>query len=609
MYIRILPLLIFGSFIVTYADSALQTTWSGGPGVLGPVTDWSNQFYIATDVEWSIPGYIILQYFIFEHTIDGYFQGACSIYSEDIDGDGDMDVLGAALIADDITWWENIDGSGIFWIEHTVDGDFDGARSVYSEDINGDGYMDVLGAAYTADEIAWWENIDGSGTSWTEHTVDGNFDGVRSVYSEDIDGDGDMDVLGAAYKADEIAWWENIDGSGTSWTKQTIDGDFDSAYSVYSEDIDGDGDMDILGAASTSPTEDITWWENIDGSGTSWAQHTVDDFFSGAMSVYSEDINGDGYMDVLAAAYTHDDITWWENIDGSGISWTEHTVDGDFDGARSVYPEDIDGDGDMDILGSALVDDDITWWENINGSGTSWAKHTVDGSFYGPECVYAADINDDGNMDVFGASYSLNDITWWDINGYSLGGSLESSVLDTQGDPDWDYLDSYSQTPPGTSISFQVRASEDHTSMGVWSDTLLAPCFLEGILTDGDQFVQYRAILETSNPDSTSKLHDVTITWNPLGVGDDPHVTEYLLFGAEPNPANGSPNIGFAVPGLSPVELSIFDLTGRLVIVTSQQEYSMGTHQVQLNDLTPGIYFCRMISGEFMATQRFVVIE
>jgi hypothetical protein len=38
-------------------------------------------------------------------------------------------------------------------------------------------------------------------------------------------------------------------------------------------------------------------------------------------------------------------------------------------------------------------------------------------------------------------------------------------------------------------------------------------------------------------------------------------------------------------------------------------EYSPGFHDVLLGELTPGIYFCRMISGDFTATQRFVVIE
>jgi len=83
----------------------------------------------------------------------------------------------------------------------------------------------------------------------SEHLVEGDFDDVRSVYSADIDGDGDLDILGAAYLEDDITWWENTDGSGTSWTDHLVEGDFDGAYSVYSADIDGDGDMDVLGAA------------------------------------------------------------------------------------------------------------------------------------------------------------------------------------------------------------------------------------------------------------------------------------------------------------------------------------------------------------------------
>ena len=35
---------------------------------------------------------------------------------------------------------------------------------------------------------------------------------------------------------------------------------------------------------------------------------------------------------------------------GDGSVWTEHTVNGDFDGAWSVYSADVDGDGDLDAF-------------------------------------------------------------------------------------------------------------------------------------------------------------------------------------------------------------------------------------------------------------------
>ena len=344
---RLSIILISITTFVSFAGTATQTDWSGGDGVIGPVIDWGDQFYSDTDVNWSSdPGEVSLGYSPVEHTVDGSFDGANSVYAQDVDGDGDMDVLGAAYLDDDITCWENDDGSGTSWTEHTIDGSFDRATSVYAQDVDGDGYMDVLGTASgDDDEITWWENVDGSGTSWTEHTLDGSFHGARSVYAEDVDGDGDMDVLGAAYLDDCITWWENDDGSGTSWTEHTVDG-FTRATSVYAQDVDGDGDMDVLGSAYA--VHDITWWENDDGSGTSWTEHTVDGNFAGAWSVHAQDVNGDGDMDVLGAAWGDDDITWWENYDGSGTSWTEHTFV-DFYGPQSVYAQDVDGDGYMDV--------------------------------------------------------------------------------------------------------------------------------------------------------------------------------------------------------------------------------------------------------------------
>jgi hypothetical protein len=270
----------------------------------------------------------------------------------------------------------------------------------------------VLGAAYYDNDITWWENTAGDGTAWTEHTVDGAFDGAVSVYAVDVDDDGDMDILGSALDDDAIAWWENTVGDGTAWTEHTVDGAFEGAAWVCAADIDGNGDLDVLGAAAGA--DDITWWENADGDGTSWTEHTVDGAFDGAKSVFAADVDGDGDLDVLGTAYNDDDVTWWENTAGNGTVWTEHTVDGEYNDARSVYAADIDGDGDMDVLGAAKYDNDITWWENTAGDGTAWTEHTVDGAFDGAISVSAADIDGDGDMDVLGAAFVEDAITWWE---------------------------------------------------------------------------------------------------------------------------------------------------------------------------------------------------
>ncbi len=610
-FLLLIPLMLI--CFDAFAGTATQTDWSGGDGIWGPVFGWGNEFHTDTDIEcYCSISNILLQKTMalnpLEHTVSGDFVSALSVYSSDVNGDGYLDVLGAAYSGVEITWWENMDGSGTSWIEHIVDDEFIGAHELSSADVDGDGCMDILGAAVNDDDITWWENIDGSGTSWTKHTVAGDYDGACSVDASDVNGDGYMDVLGAASVANEITWWENLNGSGISWTEHTICASFVAPRRVRSADVNGDGYMDVLGAAEVA--NDITWWENLDGSGTSWTEHTVDGDFAGPKSVYAADVNGDGYMDVLGAAYLSNEITWWENLDGSGTSWTEHTVDGDFAGAFSVYSADLNKDGYWDVLGAACYDDDITWWENMDGSGTSWTEHTIDGDFDYANSVYAADVNGDSYMDILGAAFYANDITWWDLTEFLPDGLLESSVLDVQESPDWETLDWTGAEPPGTEIAFQVRASDNSSSMGDWSDILTVPCALEGILDDEDNFFQYRVILNTTDSLLTPVLHDVTINWQPF-TGTQEGSTEAValaLYGAQPNPACGFATLVFELPVDTSVELTVYDLTGRAVRFICDQ-YEGGMHQVRVEDLACGVYIVRMVSEDHTLIRQFVVLE
>ena len=69
-----------------------------------------------------------------------------------------------------------------------------------------------------------------------------------------------------------------------------------------------------------------------------------------------------------------------------------------FDGANSVVSADIDDDGDNDVLGAARFGDDIVWWENLDGSGFSWTNHVIFSFFNGAQSVVAVDLNQNGNM-------------------------------------------------------------------------------------------------------------------------------------------------------------------------------------------------------------------
>ena len=185
-----------------------------------------------------------------------------------------------------------------------------------------------------------------------------------SVYVADVDGDGDMDALSASRDDNKVVWYENTLRGGSFWTPHTITTDANSPYSVYAADVDGDGDMDALSASRDD--DKVAWYENTSGDGSSWTPHTITTDADGATSVYAGDLDGDGDMDVLSASFFDDKIAWYENTSGDGSSWMLHTITTDADSARSVYAADVDGDGDMDVFSASQSDDKIAWYENTS---------------------------------------------------------------------------------------------------------------------------------------------------------------------------------------------------------------------------------------------------
>lgn len=341
--------------------------------------------------------------FFIRHIISTGYVAPSSMYPADIDGDGDVDVCSAALMHNEINWWEN-DGNGSF-TGHTIHGSYWHPTSVYATDLDADGDTDVLaagdGSFAFGGEVTWWQN-DGN-EQFTQQTIDANFPGAASVYATDVDGDGDKDVLAAGGETNQIAWWEN-DGD-EHFSKHIVDDNYEAASFVLAADLDGDDDVDVLGSSFVAGQ--IAWWEN--NGEEVFLKHTIDAAFAGVSRLHAADVDSDGDVDVLGTASIDDAITWWEN-DGDG-TLVRHDIDDAYNGATSVYAVDLDQDGDMDVLGAARDAGEITWWENDGHQ--AWTEHTVDRNFAGAVAVHASDVNGDGGLNVLGATFSGETIAWW----------------------------------------------------------------------------------------------------------------------------------------------------------------------------------------------------
>jgi hypothetical protein len=95
-----------------------------------------------------------------------------------------------------------------------------------------------------------------------------------------------------------------------------------------------------------------------------------------------------------------------------------------------------------------------------------------------------------------------------------------------------------------------------------------------------------------------------------VGIEDSmaPVLPGALMYPFFPNPSSGIPVARFSLDEAASVELHVFDFSGRL-IDSVKGTFVQGDHLVQLNDLSPGIHFCRMTTEGFTATQRFVVTD
>ena len=140
----------------------------------------------------------------------------------DLDGDGDQDVLSASVGDDKIAWYENTDGLGAWGAQRVITTSADGAVWVYAADLDGDGDFDVLSSSWFDNKFAWYENTDGLGTFGPQQVITTSVAGAMAVYTADLDGDGDVDVLSASLGDNKVAWYENMNGLGEFGPQQVI---------------------------------------------------------------------------------------------------------------------------------------------------------------------------------------------------------------------------------------------------------------------------------------------------------------------------------------------------------------------------------------------------
>jgi len=303
--------------------------------------------------------------------------------------------------------------------EIILDDNTHGAAGITSGDYDKDGDLDIVVAGLEDHRIIMFENRLNENLGWGKYPIQNGVFSAHSVYSADFDKDQDLDIVVAAYWGEPgVFWLRNDGGQPVNWRKFPIDSEFINAHEVYAYDVDMDDNVDILGASSDLNT--ISWWKNEGADTTEWEEQVISDEVELAKSVRAEDIDGDGDIDIVGVAITANDIYWWENKGGDPIEWFQHTVDPNFYGAHMIELINMDDDDDIDIVCAGYLGHQIAWWRNTGQDTIIWEKETIGNGVINACAVKVVDLDGDTDLDVIATAQGSNQvIIWYNKNGFA----------------------------------------------------------------------------------------------------------------------------------------------------------------------------------------------
>jgi len=148
---------------------------------------------------------------------------------------------------------------------------------------------------------------------------------------------------------------------------------------------------------------------------------------------------------------------------------------------------------------------------------------------------------------------------------------------------------------------------QESTSLDVTMD---ATTLVEG--------VYYADIVVSSNdPDSSVLSIPVTLTVSPLtGIEDDEQPLAAVFFGAVPNPFNPTTSLQFNLPSDARVDLTIYDVAGRVVRSLVSGDRPGGINKVRWNGqddgghaVASGTYFARLVVDDVVETRSLTLIR
>ena len=278
---------------------------------------------------------------------------------------------------------------------------------------------------------------------------------------------------------------------------------------------------------------------------------------------------------------------------------SDHKADSDQDDCGVCFGINVAGSGDIN------ADSQINVYDIV-----MMVNHVIDDSYSFDSCgLIVGDINSDSAVNILDIIVLIEIILYGDLARTDEILKAAPSTLELlQRSNSLGYV----TDKPGL-IGFELILSHEHDFSIVLNEKSFIGDYntsgnetkiiivMEGgseLFTTTGKFVIEEMIIGTTN----GVLLDVAITIIP---------DEYTLERAYPNPFNPVTTLSFAIPIDAEVSLSIYNLQGREVSTLISGYMDAGYHSVVWNadSHASGVYFVNMVAGEYISTQKLMLIK
>lgn len=373
----------------------------------------------------------------------------------DIDGDQDVDVLpfgGSTCGASTLDLLRN-DGSGSLTSPSRF-GDGDLVSGAFAEDVDGDGDRDLVYRNRAAIVVA---RAAPGGLPTTIHTI-ALGGSEKLVACSDIDGDGDVDLLTFmnTFGSTPFVRYFSNDGFGQFAIVGSLTPPGPTPISVCLGDIDGDSDQDLLVLDLNSNS--VAFYRNQGAFSFVPLPSFVSPFCCMSSAVFG-DLDGDGDLDLVLDGQTRFSVC---SNDGTGVfTASTPTLVSEY-AAAVIRLADLDGDGDLDLVrgGSQLK-----IFEN-DGAGNFSSFEAIGGC----GTVLVEDLDGDLDLDLVGGSRGMvvyenrGDGTYYPavthtvdgripvVADFDLDGRVDVAVAHTSGTPPFDFFQNLGTCTSGSTF-------------------------------------------------------------------------------------------------------------------------------------------------------------